>query len=234
MHPLGHSWRVSETWSVAAPLRLLPERWSRIYRWGAPVCVLGVVALGWIFRGQRTAGRFDTMVDNPLIAGGESHYHLLLVIAAFGSPPAMVLGIALLAFAARRTGRGSAAMMLVVLGPVLASLVTEVLLKPLFGRRHEGGLSLPSGHVTSISAQIIVFLVVFAAVELPVRTWLRRALVVLGLVMPIAVGLAMVSLERHYLTDTLAGVLVGPCVVGALALLLDRWTITRTVRSSRL
>lgn len=188
------------------------------------MCVLGVAALGWGFAGERSAGPFDTTLDNALIARGEPLYHPLRVLALFGSPPAMLLGIVVLVIAARRTGRGRPAIVLAVAGPVLASLVTEVLFKPLVDRRYEGVLSLPSGHTTSISAQIAVFLMVFAAAGLPVRTWLRRALVSLGLLMPVGVSVAMVSLQRHYGTDTLAGMLVGPCVIGALAVLLDHWT----------
>jgi membrane-associated phospholipid phosphatase len=212
---------VSEARPVSAPPRLLPERWRRAFGWVAPLCVLGVAALGWGFAGQRSSGPFDTALDNALIAAGEPHYYPLLLLADFGSPPAMLLGIVVLVIAARRTERGRPAIVLAVAGPVLASLVTEVLLKPLVDRRHEGGLSLPSGHVTSISAQIAVFLVVFVAAGLPARTWLRRVLVALGLLMPVGVSVAMVSLEQHYVTDTLAGMLVGPCVIGALALLLD-------------
>jgi membrane-associated phospholipid phosphatase len=106
---------------------------------------------------------------------------------------------------------------------VLAALLTELALKPLIDRTHEGGLALPSGHATSITAQVTAFLVVFVAAGFPRRAWLRRGLAVLAVLVPIGVSAAMVSLERHYATDTAAGVLVGACVVGVLALLLDRW-----------
>lgn len=227
---VGHSGWVPDSRPVPAPPRLLPERWRRAFAWAAPLCVLGVAALGWCFAGARVAGTFDTAVDIPLIADGQPYYHPLLLVAAVGSPPAMVLGIAALVIAVRRSGRGRPALVLAVAGPVLASLVTELLLKPLVGRRHDGGLSLPSGHATGISAQVTVFLLVFAAAGLPARAWLRRALVTLAVLLPLAVSAAMVSLERHYATDTFAGLLVGPFVVTLLALVLDHLANGRAFR----
>jgi membrane-associated phospholipid phosphatase len=215
---------VSETQTSPTQPRLLPDRWRRPVGVASALCVLGVAGLGWRYAGGRTADPLDAAIANQLIADGEAHYHLLALLAMLGSPLAMVLGIGILVTAARRAGRNLPAVVLAAAGPVLASLVTEVLLKPLIDRTHEGGLSLPSGHVTSITAQVAVFLVVFVAAGLPRRVWLRRVLVVLGGLATVGVSGAMVSLERHYATDTVAGVLVGACVVGVLALLLDRWT----------
>jgi membrane-associated phospholipid phosphatase len=111
-------------------------------------------------------------------------------------------------------------------------VITELLLKPIIDRTHYGDLSLPSGHATSITAQITVFMLAFVAVGLPRRTWLRRLLVLLAGLVVLGVCGAMVSLERHYATDTAAGILVGIAVVGAVALVLDAWTRRTAFRSA--
>jgi membrane-associated phospholipid phosphatase len=215
--------------------RLLPPGWSRV---AASVVVLGALGaggLGWWYAGGRTAGPLDTAVDDSLIAGGEPHEHLLWHLADLGSPPALVLGVAILVVAALRHQqypRRMPAVLLAAAGPVLAAIVTEFLLKPVVDRTHYGGLSLPSGHATSITAQITVFLLVFVASGLPRRTWLRRGLVLLAGLVVVGVCGSMVSLERHYATDTVAGVLVGAAVVSLLALGLDSWARVRGFRSA--
>jgi membrane-associated phospholipid phosphatase len=201
---------------------LLPDLWRRALYGLVPLAVIGIAALGRHYAGEHRPGGLDDVIDSTLIPLGEAHFRPLVALTLFGTPPLLVLGVVVLAITARRARRPRSALLLTVAGPVLASLLTEGVLKPIVGRTHEGELSLPSGHATSISAQVTVFLVVFVAVRLPARAWLRRALVVLGLLLTAGVSLSMVALESHYATDTMAGMLVGPCAVGALALVLDR------------
>jgi membrane-associated phospholipid phosphatase len=193
---------------------------------------LGVTGLSWWYAGGHAAGPLDSAIDDPLISRAEGHHHLLWPVADLGSPPALVLGMLILVVAAVRTHRWPA-ILLAVLGPPLASLVTELALKPVVGRTHFGGLSLPSGHATSITAQVTVYLLAFAAVGLPRRTWARRALIAAAPLLVAGVSGAMVSLERHYATDTVAGAMVGASAVCALALALDAWNRARWTRAAR-
>jgi undecaprenyl-diphosphatase len=187
----------------------------------AVVSVVGVAACGWRYAGDRAPGRLDNAIDSHLIPLGEAHYRPFAAMAALGSPAFMLLGMIILLVAVWRTQRYWPAGTLAVAGPVLAVLTTEVLLKPLFDRTHYGELSLPSGHSTSITAEFTVFLVVFVGAGLPRRTWLRRLLVVAGAFAVLGVCFAMVALDLHYATDVLAGVFVGACVTGSVALVLD-------------
>jgi membrane-associated phospholipid phosphatase len=195
-----------------------------------------VAVLGVHYAGATLPGTVDTAVDTPLVAfgDGDAVYRPLLLVALLGSPPAMLVGLVLLVLLARRTGRGAPAVVLALAAPVLAGLTTELLLKPLIGRSFEGNLSLPSGHATSITAQVGVALVLLVGAG-----WLRpergrrpvRLLVVAALLLaPFAVSFAMVSLERHYATDTAAGIGVGVCVVVLLTLLVDAWTRRQSFR----
>lgn len=212
---------------------LLPDRW-RHGVWGLVVLgVVGVAWLGWWYGGSHTAGALDNLIGDPLIAGGQNYEEPLWLVTMPGNPIGLVLGMLILVLAAWRT-RGRAAVLLAIVGPVLASASTEFVLKPLIGRTHYGGLALPSGHATSITAQITVFMLAFVAVGLPRRTWLRRMLVVLAGCVIVGVCGAMVSLERHYATDTAAGVLTGSAVVGAVALALDAWARRRSFRPAEL
>ncbi|WP_331530230.1 phosphatase PAP2 family protein [Pseudonocardia sp.] len=211
---------------------MLPPRWRLAATSVVVVGALGVAALGWWYADGRAAGPLDSVIDDRLISRGEGYEHLLWPLADLGSPPALVLGMVILVVAAVRTHRRPA-IVLAALGPPLASLVTELALKPLVGRTHFGGLSLPSGHATSITAQVTVYLLAFAAVGLPRRALLRRALIVAAPLVVLGVSGAMVSLERHYATDTVAGAMVGASVVCALALALDAWNRARSARAAR-
>ncbi|WP_156935280.1 phosphatase PAP2 family protein [Pseudonocardia spinosispora] len=210
---------------------LLPDRWRRAMPVVIAFCVLGVAALGWWYAGARTAGQLDASIGDPLIAGGQNYEEPLWLLTAPGSPPGLLLGMVILVFAARRTGRRPV-VVLAIAGPVLAALIVEFVLKPIIDRTHYGSLALPSGHANSIAAQITVFMIGFVAVGLPRRTWVRRLLVLLAGCVVVGVCGAMVSLERHYATDTAAGILVGIAVVGAVALGLDAWTRRSLFRSA--
>lgn len=206
---------------------LLPGRWRAPVVAVAVLSALGAVALGWWYGGQDAAGSVDAALGGPLIEHADGHHTFLWPVADLGSPPALLLGMIALVWAAVRTRRRPA-LVLAVLGPLLAVTMTEFVLKPLFGRTFEGsGLSLPSGHATSITSLAWVLVLAFVAGGLPRSVWLRVALTGLAAAAVLGVSTAMVALERHYATDTVAGVLVGTAVVGAVALAVDRWFASR-------
>ncbi|HEY1969348.1 MAG TPA: phosphatase PAP2 family protein [Pseudonocardia sp.] len=206
---------------VRAGPPFLSDRWRVAIACVAVVSVVGVAACGWRYAGDRAPGRLDNAIDSHLIPLGEAHYRPFAALAALGSPAVMVLVMIVLLVAVWRTHRYWPAGALVVAGPLLAELTTEMLLKPLFDRTHYGELSLPSGHSTSITAEFTVFLVVFVAVGLPQRVWLRHLLVAAGGFAVFGVCFAEVALDQHYSTDVLAGVFVGACVTAMVTLVLD-------------
>ncbi len=186
----------------------------------AGVSVLGVAVLAWHYRGSQSAGRFDQAVYGPLADIGDQHEPLLWKISQLGGPLMLVLGTASLVVLAART-RGRAAVLLALLGPTLAILVTEFVLKPLIGRLHDGELALPSGHTTSIAALASVVMVLFVVGDRGLPWWARVGLALGSVAAVLAVAVSMVAAARHYAADTVAGALVSISVVILLALLLD-------------
>jgi undecaprenyl-diphosphatase len=213
------------------PGALLPGRWRELVAVLVPLSAIGAAVLGVWFAGTRRAGPLDRAVDGRMVAHLGPHEGLLWPISDLGSPPVLPLGVLALALAAVAIRRGWSAVALAVAGPLAAVLLAELMLKPLVGRTHEGGLALPSGHTTSIAALAWVFVLMFVAGGTG-RLWLRVALVGLAVLAVLGVAASMVALERHYATDTVAGALVATAVVGTVALLLDAWERRRTRRSS--
>lgn len=201
---------------------MLPERWRVILAALVPLSVLGVLVLAWRFAGSEEPGRLDTAVDDGLVEHRGRHVGLLWHISDLGSPPALGLGILALVLAAVWTGRRWPAIALAVAGPLVAVVLTEFVLKPLVGRTHDGGLSLPSGHTTSIGSLAWVFVLVFVAGSTR-PWWWRGGLATLAVGAVLGVAGTMVALDRHYFTDTVAGALVATAVVGTAALVLDGW-----------
>ncbi|HEY2203726.1 MAG TPA: phosphatase PAP2 family protein [Pseudonocardia sp.] len=205
--------------TVAPPGPLLPGPWRTAVAVLVPLCVLGTAALGWWYGGTREAGRLDTVLGAPLTALAAGREDAFWPLADLGSPPALLLALVVLAVS---VGRGRwPRLALAMGGPLLAVVLAEFVLKPLVGRTHDGGLSLPSGHTTSITSLAWVFVVLFVAGGPPRPAWLRVLLTGVAGAAVVAVGGSMVALERHYATDTLAGALLGTAVVGALAWVLD-------------
>lgn len=197
---------------------LLPGRWRELMAVLVALSAAGVTVLGVWFAGTERAGRLDRAVDGRMVTHLGVHQGVLWPISDLGSPPVLPLGILLLVAVAAR--RGWPAVWLAVAGPAGAVLLTELVLKPLVGRTHEGGLALPSGHTTSIAALAWVFVLVFVAGRAR-PGWLRAGLIGLAGLAVLGVAGSMVALDLHYATDTVAGALVATAVVGAIALLLD-------------
>ncbi|WP_245645249.1 phosphatase PAP2 family protein [Pseudonocardia acaciae] len=201
---------------------LLPGRWRVAVAVVAVVSAVGVLALGWWYGGERSAGTLDSVLGDPLVGFGEEYEDLLWPVTGLGTAKGLLLGVVVLAVAAVATRRRRA-LALAVLGPALSVGLSALVLKPLVGRTHYGDLALPSGHATSVTSMAWVLVLGFVAGGVPRARWLRAVLVVLAVLAVVGVSGAMVALERHYATDTVAGVLVATAVVGGLAVLLDRW-----------
>ena len=99
---------------------------------------------------------------------------------------------------------------------------------------HADGESFPSGHVAN--AVLMWGIARWQAVEygLPVRV--QRAFWVLSIAAPIVTGLAMVSLDFHWITDAVVGACVGVLLLGVVhaldAMVLSRWVRARAGRQT--
>jgi len=184
-------------------------------------CAILVAVLGVLFAHQTTADRFDRAVDSPVISGLGGHYGLLLWLAAPGSYlPAAALTVVIVA-ACLAAGRLNGAVLGAAAVPVTVGL-NDGLLKHLFHRTYLGGLSYPSGHTAAVFALAGTVTVLLLIPPRPARGGVWRVLApVAACVVGVVVAIAVIGLQWHYFTDTVAGAALGIGTVCGLALILD-------------
>ena len=190
-------------------------------------CAILVAVLGVLFAHQATADRLDHAIDSQVIAWLGGHGGLLLWLAAPGSLiPAGVLCAAIVAgclLAGRLNGAGLAAAAV----PVAVGL-DEVLLKPLVHRTYLGNAVYPSGHTTAVFTLAATVTVLLLIPPQPAKAAALRVLIpVAACVLGVVVAIAVVGLQWHYFTDTVAGAAVGIGTVCGLSLLLDLPAVRR-------
>jgi membrane-associated phospholipid phosphatase len=99
---------------------------------------------------------------------------------------------------------------------------------------HRDGASYPSGHVAN--AVLMWGVARWQAVEFGLAPRVQRLFWWLSVVGPIATGVAMVSLDFHWVTDAVVGATVGIVLLGVVhaldAVVLSRWVRARAGRSS--
>ena len=120
-----------------------------------------------------------------------------------------VLGLSVLGVALYRRWWRFAAVTVVV--PPAAYLFVQFI-KPLFGREKGAGLAYPSGHLTTTTVLVGLFVLVAGSA-------LWAVLVAVGYVALAKVG---VGVTFHYFTDTVGGVLLGTSIVCIAALVARR------------
>jgi undecaprenyl-diphosphatase len=97
---------------------------------------------------------------------------------------------------------------------------------------HDDGASFPSGHVAN--AVIMWGVARWQAVEFGLPARVQRTFWWLSVAGPVATGVAMVSLDFHWITDAVAGAAVGIVLLGVVhaldAVVLSRWVRARAGR----
>jgi membrane-associated phospholipid phosphatase len=98
----------------------------------------------------------------------------------------------------------------------------------------DDGASFPSGHVAN--AVLMWGVARWQAVEYGLALWVQRTFWTLSIVGPLVTGLAMVSLDFHWVTDAVVGAAVGIVLLGVVhaldAMVLSRWVRARAGRQS--
>jgi membrane-associated phospholipid phosphatase len=99
---------------------------------------------------------------------------------------------------------------------------------------HEDGESFPSGHVSN--AVLMWGIARWQAVEYGLPVQVQRIFWWLSVLGPIATGVAMVSLDFHWVTDAVVGAAVGVVLLGVVhaldAAVLSRWVRARAGRQT--
>jgi membrane-associated phospholipid phosphatase len=184
-------------------------------------CVIVVVLIGLLFKGQTAPDGFDNAVDSPVIAFSRGHGGLLLWLILPGDLiPAIAISAAIAAgcLVARRL---NGAVLAVTAVPAATGL-DDGLLKHLFHRTYLGALSFPSGHATCVVSMAATLAILLLVPPQQARTRTVRVVVVaFACLIAAIVAVSVIGLRFHYFTDTVAGAAVGLGTALALALLLD-------------
>ena len=87
---------------------------------------------------------------------------------------------------------------------------------------HAGGMSFPSGHAQSATVAVSVLLLVFLP-ALRRHPWRLRLAIAAAIAWVVAIDLARVALGVHYVSDVLAGDVLGAAWVAAMTALFSAW-----------
>jgi undecaprenyl-diphosphatase len=213
MQPLdrrARRWALALTAASAAVVLALA---ARIHHSGAPL---------WLdVQGRRVAN--GHVFGIPLVSGRAAR-----IVISLGDTPTFLILVAIVVLAALILRDRISALVAVAACP-LALVLTEVIGKPLVGRRESGDYGFPSGHSTAIA------LVVAIVALLAYRRWRHRGLVAIApaAVLVPAMGLALVRVDLHLFSDTIGGTLVGGGTVLGLAWLASVLVATRTSTRER-
>lgn len=202
--------RIVPVMALLIPQRMrLPAVAAAAGAWGLAVVV------GMLVAGQRHADPVDRTVIEDVhaaVGNGQGMAAILLVptdTVVIGAAIAVVLAAALI----RR--RWDIAL-LTATTPPIGVLVTELALKPLFGRRLYGQLSYPSGHAV---AAVMVYTIAILALASAAPRWWRWLAGCVWALLIVEIMAGLIGMNCHYPTDTVGGVCVAvgvvlPSVVG--------------------
>jgi hypothetical protein len=176
--------------------------------------------LGVDYSAGSWAERIDRAADGRLIDRLGGHVGLLRGLSDLGGVAPVLLATSALVIVMLTLGR-MRGVLLAVVGPSVAIVMTDGILKPLVGRIHPGQ-AYPSGHATAFCA--VAFVVVVLTLDQRPRRLSRAVQVIvcgaeLGLVGGVSV--ALVAAQYHFASDVVGGVCVALATVLTSALVID-------------
>ncbi|MHB8668990.1 MAG: phosphatase PAP2 family protein [Acidimicrobiales bacterium] len=204
------------------PLR---PRWLADHTGQVIVAALAaLVALSVVLLSHRTQPlRIDGQTTGLLYGHlGDRRHRLSAVFVDLGSPRGVLVEAALVAVAAWCLGRRLRELA-VLLTCLVTAVEVEVFLKPLIGRQsppHSSAFLFPSGHVAGVTSVALAGWLLLAGGRSATARQVLGGAVVVALVL--VVGVAVIILQFHFLTDALGGALVALITTLVLATLVDR------------
>jgi membrane-associated phospholipid phosphatase len=190
----------------------------------AACCAAITLTLAILVARTTGPGPLDRSADSVLVTRLGPHVRAVTWFMDLGEPVQVTLATVVLAVAFVAWRRVSLAVLAAISVPA-AAILTEAVLKPVVGRTLGTSLSYPSGHTCSAFALATVIIVALVGAG-RTTTWpprvLRLAVMTGCLGLAAAVGVAMVSLGYHYLTDVVGGAALGITVTLSATFLLDR------------
>jgi membrane-associated phospholipid phosphatase len=207
---------------------LLPAGSRRPAAVVALCCLVLVVALGALSAHQSHGWAIDRAVDS-WVMGLHIPSATLEHISWLGDLRDMAALTAAVALGCLLVRRVTGAVLAVV-GVLLASGLTEDVLKPLVHRTITSShyLTYPSGHTTGLFALTTALAVVLLSPRSGrPRPIVRIGVIAVAVVVSCLVGMAMIGRDFHYFTDTVGGAAVGTGVVLGTAFLLDVEVVRR-------
>lgn len=187
----------------------------------ALVAAVVTSGLGARYADASRAGRIDSAVDPRLVRWFANYRSYVHIVEASGRPAVVaVLTVALVVtFCVLGRRRGA---VLAAVAPPVASMITELVLKPLVERTRSGEFSFPSGHATGIFAVALVIAIVALDRRRPCLSTLASVLMsVFVLGVATAVAAASIAVQDHFATDTLGGACVALASVLLLSVAID-------------
>jgi membrane-associated phospholipid phosphatase len=161
----------------------------------------------------------------------ESFVSAMRVLSTLGSTPAWVAVFALVVawLLWRRLPRLALFVLVTVAGSSLLNQVVKVAVdrsRPVLPNpvEHANGMSFPSGHAQAAMVGYAVLLLVFLPV---VHGGWRRMAGCGAVLLVLAIGFSRVALGVHYVSDVLAGYILGAAWVAAMTAAFNAWRVER-------
>lgn len=192
-------------------------------RWALVVGVLAAalaLALAVRYAGERKLSSFDGRIMIHIYAWYPDRRALAHRVADLGGGVAVFVTMAVLVVWLY-TRRRFRAIALAVLGPTVAIVITEYVLKPAVDRRLLGYVTYPSGHSTGVFSVATVLAVLLLGESWRSRAIVRIAAVVVLFAVSVLVAISLVAAGYHVPTDTAGGAGVAIGTVLLLAVLID-------------
>ena len=199
---------------------LLPIAIRPAAAWFVAGCAVLTVAGGMLTAHHAQAGWLDRSIDARIQAALAGHNRLLLAVADIAKPSRVALLITALVVACIAVRRLDGALLAIVSVP--AAIGVSEGLKQLFDRTLNGAPVYPSGHTTTAFALAAVVMVLVLRPSRHVLPFaLRLAITLAAMLTACAVALAVIGVNWHYFTDTLAGAAVAVGMVVGVSLAID-------------